>query len=425
MTPVTLWTVIVLALVAFLLPGLAGAQTPSLSPADCRALRDRIGEHARVSPAARGALGLTTPAASSAAPAVSQDPASRAEAIRTRIARVKAERERLENEKVGAVVKLDFARVARIQEQIESLEVERRSQEAELAELEHGRRQVRPGPSWMAPLPGPDPLARAPCQDLPALEDKALRARRRELGGAEGQAALVPLLPLRGQTDQELAVELGTQLGPDPEGRVGLLDQDGDTQVDGFVDSPASGMLRLYRQRSDGSLALHLFLTAVPPDPNAPYGEAARRLEEALLRQTRRQLADLLQFRPVGPVKLLGETGEFSRLRALVDSGRFDQAIQAGSLGARSVEFQNYRGETVRLLEVVVGDGRAVQLRSSATVLKPDGAEQREETATRFQPVSLWRADVELEQSREVKPAPGGVAQPRSSAPTVRFSLER
>ena len=427
MTPVTLQTVIVLALVSLLLPGLAGAQTPSLSPADCRALRDRIGEHARVSPAARSALGLATPASPSAAPAVSQDPASRAEAIRTRLVQIKEERDRLEDEKVGAIVKLDFLRVGRIQERIESLEVERRSLETEQAGIEQGRRQVRPGPSWMAPLPGPDPLARAPCQDLPGMEDKALRARRKELGGAEGQAALVPLLPLRGQTDRELAVELGAQLGPDPEvaHHLGLLDQDGDTQVDGFVDSPAWGMLRLYRQRSDGSLALYLFLTAVPPDPNAAYGEAARRLEEALLSQTRRQLAELLPLRPVGPVKVLGETGEFSRLRALVDSGRFDQAIPAGSLGARSVEFQNYRGETVRLLEVVAGDGRAVQLRSSATVVKPAGAEQREETVTRFQPVSLWRADVEVEQSREVKPAPGGVAQPRSSAPTIRFSLER
>jgi hypothetical protein len=422
---VTLRIALAVALVWLLLPGLSGAQTPSPSPAECRALRDRIGEHARVSPAARRAVGITTPAAPSAAPSVSQDPASHAGAIRTRLAQIKEERDRLEDEKVGAVVKLDFARVARIQERIEGLEVERRSLEAELAGLEQGRRQVRPGPSWMAPLPGPDLLARAPCQDLPGLEDKALRARRKELGGAEGQAALVPLLPLRGQTDREVAGELGTQLGPDPESRIGLLDQDGDTQVDGFADSPAWGMLRLYRQRADGSLAVDLFLTAVPPDPNAPYGEAARRIEEALVRQTRRGLADLLPLRPVGPVKILGETGEFSRLRALVGSGRFDQAIQTGSLGARSVEFQNYRGETVRLLELVAGDGRAVQRRSSTTLVKPDGAEQWEETVTRFHPVSFWRTDVEVDQSHEVKPPPGGVAQPRSSAPTVRFSLER
>jgi len=413
------------ALASLLLPGLAGAQPPPLSPTECRALRDRIGEHAHVSAAARRALGITTPAAPSAAPSVSQDPASRAEAIRTRLAQIKEERDRLEEEKVGVIVKLDFARVARIQERIEGLEVERRSLEAELAGLEQGRRQVRPGPSWMAPLPGPDLLASAPCQDLPGLEDKALRARRKELGGAEGQASLVPLLPLRGQTDRELAVELGTQFGPDPEGRVGLLDQDGDTQVDGFADSPAWGMLRLYRQRSDGSLALGLFLTAVPPRPDAPYGEDGRRLEEGLLRQTGRRLADLLPLRPVGPVRVMGETGEYFRLRALVDSGRFDQAIQAGSLGARSVEFQNYRGETVRLLEVVAGDGRAVQLRSSATLVNPDGAEQWEETVTRFHPVSFWRTDVEVDQSREGRPAPGGVAQPRSSTPTIRFSLER
>ena len=57
--------------------------------------------------------------------------------------------------------------------------------------------------------------------------------------------------------------------------------------------------------------------------------------------------------------------------------------------------------------------------------MNPDGAEQWEETVTRFHPVSFWRTDVEVDQSREVKPAPGGVAQPRSSNPTIRFSLER
>jgi len=416
---VTLRTALAVALASLLLPGLAGAQTPAV---ECRALRDRIGEHARVSAAARSALGMTTPAA----PAAAQDPAARAETVRARLAQIKEERERLEDEKVGAVINLDFSRMARIQEGIEGLEVERRGLEAELAGLEQARRQVRPGPSWMAPLGGtPTGLDLVPCRDLPSFEDKALRARRKELGGAEGQAALVPLLPLRGQTDRELAAELGAQLGPDPEGRVGLLDQDGDTQVDGFADSPAWGMLRLYRQRSDGSLAVTLFLTAIPPQPDAPYGEDGRRLEEALLRQTSRRLADLLPLRPVGPVKVMGETGEYLRLRALVDSGRFAQAMQAGNLGARSVEFHNYRRETVRLLEVVAGDGQTAQLRTSATLVKPDGEEQWEETVTRFRPVSFWRTDVEMDQSREVKPAPGGAGQPRSTAPAIRFSLER
>lgn len=418
----TLRIALAVALVSLLLTGLAGAQPPPLSPAECRALRDRIGEHAHVSAAARRALGITTPAAPSAA----QDPASRAEAIRTRLVQIKEERDRLEDEKVGAIMKLDFARVARIQERIAGLEVEGRSLEAEQAGLEQGRRQVRPGPSWMAPLPGPDPLSGAPCRDLPGLEEAALKARRKELGGAEGQAGLVPLLPLRGQTDRELAAEVAAQLGTGPEAlqRLGLLDQDGDTQVDGLLDSPASGMYRLYRQRSDGSIAIDLFLTATPP-ADAPYGEDSRRLEEALFRQTRRALADLSPLRPVGLVRILGETREFARLRALVGSGRFDEAIQAGSLGARSVEFQNYRGETVRLLEAVAGDGRAVQFRSSTTLVKPDGAEQWEETVTRFRPVSFGRTDVEVDQSRELKPAPGGLAQPRSSVPTIRFTLER
>lgn len=86
---------------------------------------------------------------------------------------------------------------------------------------------------------------------------------------------------------------------------------------------------------------------------------------------------------------------------------------------------ENYRGETVRLLEIVSGSASAVQVRSATVVLKADGSEQVEETVMRFRPVSFWRTDVEVDQSREVKPAPGGAAQPRSSAPTVRFTLER
>ena len=93
----TLRTALAVALASLLLPGLAGAQTPTLSPGECRALRDRIGEHARVSAAARRALGITAPAAPSAAPSVSHDPASRAEAIRTRLAQIKEEQERLED----------------------------------------------------------------------------------------------------------------------------------------------------------------------------------------------------------------------------------------------------------------------------------------------------------------------------------------
>ena len=410
-----------LTVVLLALPALAGAQPAALSPAECGALRDRISEHARVSVAARRALGITTPAAPSAA----QDPASRAETVRARLAQIREERKRLEDEKVGALVKLDFARVARIQDQVESLEHERRTLEAELAGLEQGGRLVRTGPARVAPLAGPD-LARMPCQDLPALEETALRARRKELGGAEGQVGLVPLFPLRGQTDREVATELAAQLGMGPEARqrLGLLDQDGDTQVDGFADSPASGMYRLYRQRADGSLALDLFVTGTPP-PDTPYGETARRIEEALLRQTRRRVATLLPHRPVGPAKLLGETGEFARLRGLADSGQFDQVIQAGNLGARSVEFQNFRGEAVRLLEVIAGSGGVVQLRTSTILVRLDGEEQQEEAVTRFRPISFWRTDVEVDVSREVKPAAGSVAQPRSSTPTVRFTLER
>lgn len=409
----------VLALLLF--AGLAGAQPRQPSPAECQALRDRVGEHARVSLAARRALGITTPSAPSAAP----DPITRAEAIRTRLAEIREEQQRLEDEKVGALIRLEFARVARLQEQLEALDRERRALEAELAGIEQGRPAKRPGIVRPATPAGPN-LARVSCQELPALEEKALKARRKELGGAEGQAGLVPLVPIRGQTEREVGQELAAQLGSglDARERLGLLDQDGDTQVDGFSDSPAAGIYRLYRQREDGSVAVDLFV-AGSASPDAPYGEAARRIEEALLRQTRRRLAELLSLRPVGPVRLLGETGDFTRVRALADAGRFDQVIQAASLGARSVEFQNYRGEAVRLLEAVTGGGGIVQFRTASIVVRAGGEEHREEIVTRFRPLSSWRTEVEVEMSREIRSMTGSVIQPHASVPTIRFALER
>lgn len=411
-----IWAVLVLLLV----PGLVGAQTRQLSPAECRALRDRIGEHARISPAARGALGL----AMLGSPVPVQEPAERAEAIRARLAEIQQEQQRLEDEKVGALIRLEFARVAQIQDRIEALDRARRALETELESLEQARPAPRPAPS-KAPSAGVD-LARVSCRDLPALEEKAVKARRRELGGAEGQAGLVPLLPIRGQTEREVSQELAAQLGSGPDAlqRLGLLDQDGDTQVDGFADSPVSGMYRLYRQGGDGSVAVDLFVTG-SVSPDVPYGEAARRIEEALLRQTRRRLAELLPLRPLGPVKILGETGDFTRVRAMADFGRFDQVIQTESLGARSVEFQNYRGETVRLLEAITGGGGIVQLRTASTVVRSGGEEYREEIVTRFRPVSYWRTEVEVDVSREIRSVTGSVIRPRSSVPTVRFALER
>lgn len=403
-----------LGLALLLTPSLLAGEPPPLAPAVCRALRDRIGEHARVSEAARRALGLTA----APAPSPPQDPAARARAVKRRLGQIREERTRLEDEQVGALLKLEFGRVAQIKDRIEALDRERRGLEDELATLQAG------GPVAGAPPAGAD-LGRVPCRELPALEARALKARRKELGGADWQTALVPLLPVRGPAGRDVGAELSAQLGAGPEARhrLGLLDQDGNARVDGFVDSPPPGVYRLYRQRSDGSIALDLFHPASQPADVA--GEAARRIEEALLRQTRRGLADLLPLRPVGATKLLGETADFARLQALVDSGELDPVIQARALGARSVEFQNYRGEIVRVLEVIAGATGAVERRTASTLGRQDGTEEREETVTRFRPVSFWRVEVEVEASREVRPPAAGAAASRTVAPTVRFTLDR
>src|SRR5207247_1823329 len=103
-------------------------------------------------------------------------------------------------------VKLDFARAAHAQGQLETLEQEKRRLERELAALPQS-------PAAQAPLPSPTPAAGAPdvdrvaCRDVAATLDAAVKARRRELGAREAQAGAIPLAPLRGQTTTAVARE--------------------------------------------------------------------------------------------------------------------------------------------------------------------------------------------------------------------------
>lgn len=406
------WIVLVLLLGV---GGGADAQTAPLSPAECQALRERVAEHARASDAARRALGV----AAVSAPSTALAPADRADAIRARLAQIRQERQRLEEAQVAALVKLEFDRLGQIREQMDALDRERRTLEAEAAGREGSGAPAPPAQR------GAD-LGRMPCRDLPALEQAAVRARRKELGGAERQEGLVPLVPVRGHSEREVGAELARQLGAGAGARqrLGLLDQDGDARVDGFVDSPAAGLYRLYRERADGSVAVDLFMAAAPPS-DMPYWAAVRRLDQALLRHTQRRLADLLSLRPVGPVKLLGETGDFADLRGLVESGRFDRVVQAARPTARSIEFQNYRGEIVRRLEVVAGGGGTAQLQTATVRIRQDGTEEWEQTLRRFRPVSFWRTEVEVDRSQETRQPAAGAPQARTTLPTVRFTLER
>jgi len=155
----------------------------------------------------------------------------------------------------------------------------------------------------------------------------------------------------------------------------------------------------------------------------AAYGETTRRLEEATLRRSARRLEDVLATRPAGATRVVSETAESRRSLARLLAGEFAEAAKAES-GARAVEFENLRGETVRVLEVVSPTAAGLDWRRVVVVAVPGVPEQWEETTLRLKPVSYWRTDAELTIARETRGA-GGVVGPRTVTGPVTFSVER
>lgn len=447
-----------LVLAAIALPAAAGAQARPLTAAECAELRQRLAGHARLSAGVRRLLAQqlarypTAPAAvPGAAPGSPPPPAGRGPEIRERLAAIPIERQRLEDQRLGALVRFDFQRAAQIQARIDALDRERNELERELATLPAGGLLPAPpsppggSPPSPAPPPSPPPppasplppspappatttllpaeAERIPCEDVTAVAEAAVRMRRAELGAPEGLAGAVPLLPLEGATREEVARGLAAQFAPWPEARaeVGLLDQDGDGRLDGFADVPAQGVYRLYRERANGTVAVELFLL---PGQTPTFGDAVRALEEATVRWTGRALGELLARRPAGPPRALAETTEFARARALYDNGTF---ADAGRLGvtARTVEFPNYRGETVRLMEVFGPAPNGVAYRR-VTVL-PEAGEQEvwQEVAVQVRAVSYWRTDVEATLTRWARTRAGAAVGERTVRGPARFTVER
>src|SRR5512143_3689801 len=96
--------------------GPALAQAPSISDADCQNLRLRLGEHARLSDGVRKAVAAqaaTAPAVSTpATPAPPPAATGRSEAIRARLEQIPKDRQTLEDQRLGAMVKFELARAS-------------------------------------------------------------------------------------------------------------------------------------------------------------------------------------------------------------------------------------------------------------------------------------------------------------------------
>ena len=397
-------------------------QARALAPPECQALRGRLAEHAKLSEGVRRALASQVaryPAAPSTAPQPSRAVSGRA----ARLEQIAQERQQLEEQRLGALVKFDLSRVSQLQKQIDALDAEKSAVEKQPAEAPGGA--SAPAPAQPSQQVAGD-ADRIPCGEMSAAYDAAIKTRRRELGAREEQAGVVPLTSLKGQSQEQIARELAAQFAAWPEAatQVGLLDQDGNGQIDSFADVPARDLFRVYRQRSDGTLAIEVFpLPGRATDTS--YDEMTRRLDEAIARQAGRQLSDLLASHPAGPVRVVAETADFGVAYAQFLAGNYVEAARVQSAAARSSELQNFRGETCRLVEILIPTPGGVVMRRVVIMPRPNNQEMWEETLLTVRPASYWRTDAEMVTGRQTRTTTGTlVGTPVASTP-VKFSVER
>jgi hypothetical protein len=302
---------------------------------------------------------------------------------------------------------------------MQALDAEKVALERELATLP----AAAPAPTATATQAPVSDVARLRCQDMPAAVGNAVKIRRRELGAPEDQAGAIPLVTLKGQTADQIGRELAEQFssGAAASTQIGLFDPNGDTKLDGFVDVPAAGVFRLFRLKTDGTVAVEVFATSASPG----YAEISRRLDETILRQAGQGLPDVLATRPASPLRAVTQTAEFGQAYAQFQSGNFAESAKFSGPAARSMEFQNVRGQAVRTIEIISPVTGGVSVRRAVVLAQPNDQELWEETTTIVRPVSYWRTEVEVARSRQTRTTAGAVVgTPTVSAP-IAFTLER
>ncbi len=409
--------------------GPAGAQAPALSDSECQTLRTRLGDHAKLSPGVRRAVASRVGAPPpSASPVTSTAPAApaagSAEAIRARLAEIPAQRDALETQRLGAMVKFDFAQAGQIQAKIQALDAEKASLEQKLATAPTAAATPTPSVPSPAPVVAADDASRIPCQDVRAALDSAVRIRQGELGGHEGQANVVPLVAFKGQSSDEIARELGAQFPAPVAGTtsVGLLDVDGDARIDGVVDVPVAGVYRLVRRRTDGTLGIDVFAAS---GAGSGYGDLTRRVDEQTLQRTGQTLESLLAVRGAGPVRVIAETGDFGRAQSRLLAGDPAEAARIEGAAARSLEFKNFRNEPVRVMEIITPAGGGVDVRRVIVLSPANTNESWDEMTTAMRPVSYWRTDIEVARAQETRTTAGAAVGGRSATGPFKFSVER
>jgi hypothetical protein len=119
------------------------------------------------------------------------------------------------------------------------------------------------------------------------------------------------------------------------------------------------------------------------------------------------------------------QTAEFEQAYAQLLAGNFTEAARLSAATARSAEFQNVRGQTVRVIEIMSPVAGGVSLRRAVVLAQPNDQELWEETTTIIRPSSSLRTEVEVVRSRATRSTSGTlVGTPTVSAPS-KFTLER
>jgi hypothetical protein len=390
---------------------------------ECDGLRSRLVEHAKLSDGVRKILAALPAAPAPVVPAPVLPATGRANALRARLQQVTEQRQQLEEQRLGALMRMDWSRASIAQGQIQVLDREKAALETELGALPSAPATPET-PTAALPGAAAGPVDRVACKDMPATYEAALKTRRKELGARDDNAAVVPLMALRGATAEQIAQELAGQFmsWPDAGAQVGLLDRDGDGKLDAFLDVPVRDTYRMYRQRPDGAVIIETFTLA---GRGGEYDELARRVDEAVARYTGSSIVDLLTARPVGAARVLNETGEFGKAWGHVAAGRFADAGQIDGAAVRTREFENYRGERLRLLEIVAPAAGGVSIRRVLVTPRANNQEQWEETSMVARAASYWRTDLELAGGRELRTAAGVPIGTRTPLAPAKVSLDR
>jgi hypothetical protein len=124
-------------------------------------------------------------------------------------------------------------------------------------------------------------------------------------------------------------------------------------------------------------------------------------------------------------VRVTAETPDWAPAWTSWLAGNYAEVGRLERPAVRSLEYQNLRGEPVRVVEVLAPTGGGVALRRLVALTSAPDREQWEETVTTVRSLSFTRVEVEVARTQETRTAAGVAVGPRSPAAPARFTIDR